>query len=166
MDNDELRLREQEIENIKSKIDLLTFKIKNNKEVEKTKKKYRNLLLKLMPIFIASRVITGLCINSIPLNIYAILGTTLGSLAVCSVPCIMFNCLYLKSKKETSRLNVELNDNKELLLVRTNNLNELKNKNNKIENEYTNYKYKIINNSNSLVESKTSGKSRIRKREK
>ena len=168
MDNDELKLREQEIELIKYKIEQNKEKIKENEIKEKTHSKLLDGIFNVAIIGAAIELLL-LCFmheNLINLDINVLIATS------CALPPLVigssfFNAFYIeKIKKVIKKLNAELNENNELLLIRTNTLNELKNKSNEKENKYTNYKYKIINNSNSLVESKTIGKTRIRKKDK
>lgn len=168
MDKDELKLKEQEIEEIENKIKEYKEKIKENEIKEKTYSKrsevMNNVFLTccLGPILLVIGKVFKF--NDIILLITLILDN------VVAISTINLSIFYFekesKTKKIINKLNTELNENNELLLIRTNTLNELKDKSNEKENEYTNYKYKIINNSDSLTEVKTSGKTRIRKRDK
>ena len=168
MDNDELRLREQEIELIKYKIEQNKEKIKENEIKEKTHSKLLDSIFNVAIIWAAIELFL-LCLmheNLINLDNNVLIGISC-TLAPLVIGSSFFNAFYIeKIKKVIKKLNAELNENNELLLIRTNTLNELKNKSNEKENKYTNYKYKIINNSNNLVESKTIGKTRIRKKDK
>lgn len=170
MDNDELRLREQEIKDINKQNEILEEEIKDKKYRKEENKKDIKFTLKLIPILTIVRWIFALYSNSFNVDFYTsieLLGEYLVTYAAiygfCSIPPIFF---YIKNQKKLDELKAELNENNELLLTRTNYLNELKDNTNEKENEYTNYKYKIINNSDSLIETKTSSKTRIRKRDK
>ena len=168
MNNDELRLREEEIELIKYKIEQYKEKIN---EMEIKKKRHLKIEDITFDVTLACAVLEIILLCYLKLNLISFdinnMIIASGIIASLVIGTSFPHAFYIeKIEKTIKKLNTELNENNELLLTRTNYLNELKNKSNEKENEYTNYKYKIINNSDSLTEVKTSGKTRIRKRDK